>query len=311
MIRIFLLEFLCLPSESPCFRPKNKDLCQSNQTKRNQILSHHGRAGTPGVSFLQQSLNWWFGILGLPLSNNPFHKGMILKSKPPGPKPPISSIYRIGEKKTCAKKRFPGLSMENLHLAFHDGFRLQYLESLTDGFQLVNGLLDISSLKLSPWNLTAKGRRSLKHAKGLSFRELIVLVLGIRFVLPTHILRTKNAMNKTTYRPPHGWELHPTSCSKTCLGSGMNPTIGPGVVNPQGLYSIHPWKLWNLNMSIRKKKNIICKQPGVCVCLCSMSRKSVCFHDFYGNGCQKQKLSSRERTRGSTMSGLRHDKSSP
>ena len=32
--------------------------------------------------------NWWFGIrIGVPLSNNPFHKGILSGSKPPGPKP--------------------------------------------------------------------------------------------------------------------------------------------------------------------------------------------------------------------------------
>ena len=30
----------------------------------------------------------WFGIrIGCPLSNNPFHKGILSESKPPGPKP--------------------------------------------------------------------------------------------------------------------------------------------------------------------------------------------------------------------------------
>ena len=35
-------------------------------------------------------LGWWFEILGVPLSNNPFHKGILGIQKPPGPKPTIT-----------------------------------------------------------------------------------------------------------------------------------------------------------------------------------------------------------------------------
>ena len=34
-------------------------------------------------------LGWWFGILGVPVSNNPFHFRGSQESKPPTHKPPI------------------------------------------------------------------------------------------------------------------------------------------------------------------------------------------------------------------------------
>ena len=32
----------------------------------------------------------WFGILGVHPSNNPFYKGILSETKPPGPKPTIN-----------------------------------------------------------------------------------------------------------------------------------------------------------------------------------------------------------------------------
>ena len=44
----------------------------------------------PLSRWLVGGLGWWFGILGIPQSNNPFHFRGSQESKPPGPKPPIN-----------------------------------------------------------------------------------------------------------------------------------------------------------------------------------------------------------------------------
>ena len=69
-------KFLPSPLWNPRIRPKNKDLCQSNQTKRNQILSHHG-------SWAKSTVVWGpvvWGILELPPKyiTIPLKKGMLL-----------------------------------------------------------------------------------------------------------------------------------------------------------------------------------------------------------------------------------------
>ena len=38
---------------------------------------------------IQLVVNWWFGMLGVPLSNSSFHFQGCQESRPPGPKPPI------------------------------------------------------------------------------------------------------------------------------------------------------------------------------------------------------------------------------
>ena len=46
-----------------------------------------------GCLWLIGALGAWFGIpFGLPLRNNPFHKGIPKESKPPGPKPPSQTF---------------------------------------------------------------------------------------------------------------------------------------------------------------------------------------------------------------------------
>ena len=48
--------------------------------------------GDVSIRNQQKMVNSWFGIVGVrvPLSNNPFQKGMLQESKLPGPKPPIN-----------------------------------------------------------------------------------------------------------------------------------------------------------------------------------------------------------------------------